>query len=107
VKHLHVPPFFVGCGEGVKVARHVTANQMQDSCASVFVFKDLADNKEGFRIALEPALHGGLLREIQRVNANETLLLPVFFAQCEQPVIPECGYEMLALVRDETAVLFG
>jgi len=34
-------------------------------------------------------------------------LLPVFFAQCEQPVILECGYEMLALVRDETAVLFG
>ena len=43
VKHLHLPPFFVGRGDGVIVAREVTANQMQDADAAVLVFKDLAD----------------------------------------------------------------
>ena len=43
VKHLHLPPFFVGRGDGVIVAREVTANQMQNADAAVLVFKDLAD----------------------------------------------------------------
>ena len=43
VKHLHLPPFFVGRGNGVIVAREVTANQMQYPRAAVLVFKDLAD----------------------------------------------------------------
>jgi len=34
---------------------------MQDSRAVVFVFKDLADHKDFFRISLEPAAHGSLL----------------------------------------------
>jgi len=29
VKHLHLPPFFVGRGDGVIVARQVAAHQMQ------------------------------------------------------------------------------
>ena len=43
VKHLHLPPFFVACGDGVIVAREVTANQVQSAGAAVLVFKDLAD----------------------------------------------------------------
>jgi len=40
MKHLHLPPFFVGRGDGVIVARQVAAHQMQSTCASVFVCKD-------------------------------------------------------------------
>ena len=61
VKHLHLPPFFVGRGDAVIVASQVTANQMQDPRAAVFVFKDLADHKDFFRISPEPAAHGSLL----------------------------------------------
>ena len=43
VKHLHLPAFFVGRGNSVIVASQVTASQMQDSRAVVFVFKDLAE----------------------------------------------------------------
>ena len=43
VKHLNLPPFFVGRGDDVIVACEVTANQMQIADAVVLVFKDLAD----------------------------------------------------------------
>jgi len=60
VKHLHLPPFFVGRGDGVIVASQVTANQMQYSGAVIFVFKELADHKDFFRLSLEPAAHRSL-----------------------------------------------
>ena len=43
VKHPHLPPFFVGRGDGVIAAREVTANQMQNAGAAVLAFKYLAD----------------------------------------------------------------
>ena len=61
VKHLHLPPFFVGRGYSVIVARQVAANRMQNSRAALFVFKDLAHHKDCFRIPLEPAAHRSLL----------------------------------------------
>lgn len=36
VKYLHLPPFFVGRGDGVIVASQITANQMQYPGAVVF-----------------------------------------------------------------------
>lgn len=60
MKHLHLPPFFVGRGNGVIVASEVAADQVQYAGASIFVFKDLANQMDCFRISIELALHGGL-----------------------------------------------
>lgn len=105
VKNLHLPPFFVARGDGVIVASQVTANQTQYPGAIVLVFKDLADHKDFFRIALELAAHASLLGEIQFIYSNKTFLFSILFAQGDQPVVLECGNEMSALARDEVEVL--
>ena len=61
MKNLPLPPFFGGRGDGALVASQITANQMQYSRTFVLVFKDLADHKDFFRIALEPAAHASML----------------------------------------------
>jgi len=78
---------------------------MQYPGTVVFVFKDLADHQDGFRIALEPALHGGFLWEVQLIYTDKALLFSILFAQGDQPVVLECGNEMAALARDELEVL--
>ena len=98
VKDLHLPPFFVGCGYGVIVARQVAANQMQNSRAVVFVFKDLAYHKDFCRISLEPAAHRSVLWKIQFIYANKALFLTILLAQSDEAVVLEC--------RNEIEVLF-
>ena len=53
VKHLHLPPFFVGRGDGVIVASQVTANQMQYPRAAAFVFKDCFFDRSTSRFEME------------------------------------------------------
>ena len=105
VKHLHLPPFFVARSDSVVVASQVTAHQMQYPRAVVFVFKDLADHQDCFRIALEPALHGGLLGEVQLIYTDKALLFSILFALRNQAVVLEGCNEMPALTRDELEVL--
>ena len=105
VKHLHLPPFLVGCGNGVIVARQVAANQMQNSRAVVLVFKDLAHHKDFFGISLEPAAHRSVLWKIQFIYASKTFLLAVLFAQGDEAAVLEGGNEMAAPCSDEVEVL--
>ena len=104
VKDLHWPPFFGGCGDGAVVASQVTENQMKYSFAIVFVFKEWAYHKDFFRLSLEPAAHRSLCWKIQFIYSNKTLLLSIFFAQCDQPVALKRRNEMPALARDEIEV---
>jgi hypothetical protein len=105
VKHIHLPPFFVGRGDGVRVARQVAAHQMQAIRASVFVCKDLAHHKDFIFIALKPAAHYGLLRNIQIFYAQKTLVFPVLIGHGDQSIILQRGDEMPALADDEFEVL--
>jgi len=87
------------------VASQVTAHQMQYPGAVVFVFKDLADHQDCFRIPLEPALHSGLLWEVQLIYTDKALLFSILFAQRNQAVVLECGNEIPAFAGDELEVL--
>ena len=107
MKHLHLPPFFVACGDGVIVAREVTANQMQNAGAAILVFKDLADQADCSGRSLEPALHGALLCKLKFVYAYKTLFIPALLTQRHQPVVFQGRYEMLAPARGEIKVLLG
>ena len=104
MKHLHLPPFFVGRGDLVIVASQITANQMQYPRVAVLVFKNLADQTDCCRIVLEPALHRGLLWEIEFIDPDKTLFLVILFAQRHQPVALEHANEMTLLAGDEFEV---
>ena len=77
---------------------------MQYSGTVVFVFKDLANYKDCFRISLEPALYSGLLWEVQLIYTDKAHFLTVLLAQGDQTVVLECGNEM-ALFGRKVAVL--
>ena len=55
---------------------------------------DLADHKDFFRTALEPAAHASRLGELLLIDSNKTFFL---FAQGDPPLVLECGNEMPAL----------
>jgi len=105
VKDLHLPPFLVGCGDFILVARQVTARQMQNPGATVFVCKDLPNQADRFRNPLEPALHRGVLCKVQFVYADKTLFLPILFTQGHESVVLQCGDERAILARNEIEVL--
>ena len=77
---------------------------MQYPGTVVFVFKDLADHQDCFRISFEPALHGGLLWKIQLIYTDKALFLTVLLAQGDQTVVLECGNEMALFGRKAAAL---
>ena len=98
VKHLYLPPFFVGHGDGVIVAREVTANQVQCTGAAVLVFKDLADPLSNPCTALCSGNSNSSTR-------TKRFFLPVLLAQRRRPVVLERRDEVLSPARDEIKIL--
>lgn len=71
MEHFHLLSFFISRDEGIIVASQVAANQMQYVRAIVFVFKDLADEKDFFPMSLETTSHGSLPWKIQRISRTK------------------------------------